>query len=385
MNSVNFKVELRARWDKGSDAAGYPIYLVNKFAGVKNPSFKATGIYVSSRAEWDKDHQLILKRSGIDPVIAEEERLLKQTELDSQRLAEFNYLLKQKITGKRVTKATAKKKIISNLFEYIKSVRGENEFSDQCINHVKAFHGGEPSIHDITPEWLRLFQTDYFEKKLKLKPNTILKSMKVLRRVTNQAVTEGYIDRPVLGRGGHKVPKTPKTQRIYLIQEERERLVKGLFEGKYDNNRQLKQSLTYFLLCCYTGLRRGDAKLFRIAQHVEGPLIKMTAQKTGADIVYRYTDTCRRLFALIESEVGVFKQGKDTYGANLKIIAKDFKINKNVTSHTGRHSFGRMMAEEKVSISDCAYFMGIDPKTCLIYYHLTGEIVNDRNMHLQKL
>lgn len=372
--AVNFTIGLRAMFDKWSNKhQGYPIYLTISFEGDRIPSFQNTGIYIQSREQWD------VKKLKVK---AHNDAQLFNDTLDNARVTKRNQLLGMAIVNKEVSKTTIKHKVtVPRLYEYIKSVRGDNEFTQNCIKNIKLFTKREPLITDVTAEWVRLCEK-YYRDELKYHPNTINKNMKIIRRVTNQAVIAGYLPKKVIGEGAHEIQKQVDTDPVFLVEDERLRVLALLTENKITDP-SVRKTLIYFLLSCYSGLRFSDISKFEISKHIIGDFIVLRTTKTNDRVVYELTKTLVLLMGYIK-EVGVLNQCYNRYSANLKVIQKQLKINKKLTSHVGRHSFGRMMAEVGTTQEHCAYFMGIKVSTCAVYYHISGKIINKLNTHLKE-
>jgi len=367
---ANYKITFRVRWDKYSAAQqGYPIWLRFKVKGCKE-KFKETELYIQSREQWSgKEVKKHPDAQKMNILLAK-----KKIELNAQ-------LMNDKIADIPITANSHKKQRgIPSFFEYIKEVRGTNRKTTNLINNIKEYLGYEPSIHEIDIAWLRKYET-HLRKKLKYKDNSINTIFKVLRRVTNQAVLEKHIKERVIGKGAYQMPAAGKTTPVFLVKEERARWMKGLVENEIANP-VTRRALLYFMLSCYSGLRHSDLRKFNTDKHVIDDMIVLRATKTGELICYPIGESLKTIIALIRI-LGPLCMEYKVYNAALKDIAKQFETKKNVSTHVGRHSFGRFMAEQNVSESDCAYYMGIGIKVVQIYYHITGKIRNDRNQHLR--
>jgi site-specific recombinase XerD len=61
----------------------------------------------------------------------------------------------------------------------------------------------------------------------------------------------------------------------------------------------------------------------------------------------------------------------------LKLIGLAAKINKNLRTHIGRHTFAVLCAELGLSIETTAELMGITIKVASVYYKITRSRVKD--------
>ena len=364
----NYKLTLVARWDKKSKTLNsYPIYLKFKVSN-ERPKWEYTGVSIEDRKQWNVQGRFVTKHPNADNMNLTLSNLLRQRK---------EKLIEQTAIDKEITTKSFRKKAVPSLFKYIYAIRGENDITKNTVKHIKAFYGHEPLIRDINIEFCREFET-YLRTDLKFGNETILKHFKLLRRVTNQAQLEGHLRKNVLGKGAYRMPAPGKRIPTWLLKPERSKLLKSLHEGKYGNDRNMQLTLVYFLLSCYSGLRYSDIKKFDPEKHVQGDLLILGMQKTGGYIFYPIDKT---LFAIIAEirKIGRLRIGYDYYNANLKVLATDHEIKKPLTSHVGRHTFGSLMAENDVSESDTAYFMGLSQGMVMVYYHITGKIRTDRN------
>jgi len=375
---ANYKISFKVLW-YAQTKEGYPINLRFKVRGSK-PKYQNTDLYIQKREQWNTKASQVQKHpeaNKMNILLAK-----KKIELNSQ-------LMNDKLEDQPITPNSHKKKRgIDSFFAYIKEVRGANRKTTNLINNIKEYQGYEPSIHEIDITWLRKYES-YLRDKLHYKDNSVNTIFKVLRRVTNQAYMEKHIKEIVIKGSknsksvsvAYPMPEPGKTTPEFLVKEERERWMKGLVENEIASPTR-RRALLYFMLSCYSGLRHSDLRKFDPDKHVIGDMIVLRASKTGELICYPIGESLTKIIALIRV-VGKLRMEYGLYNSELKEIAKQFETNKNITTHVGRHSFGRLMAELGVSIQDCAYYMGIGVKVCEIYYHTSGNFITDRNKHLR--
>jgi integrase len=191
----------------------------------------------------------------------------------------------------------------------------------------------------------------------------------------------------VIGKGAYKVPKGGSEKPTFLIQEERDVIFKAWQSGDIKDP-SLYKTLTYYLLACYSGQRFGDLEQFDIKTKIVGDQIAFNARKNKNLVCYPITKSLNIILDVIR-KIGPLNQSYDLYNnKNLKELETFFKQEKYGIdkewgkSHRARHAFGRLLAENEVTIDDCAIFMGINKKTAEVYFHLTGKIVADRNKQL---
>jgi len=224
-------------------------------------------------------------------------------------------------------------------------------------------------------------QTTYGEK---LKETTIPKYHKALKAIINKAKNEELLDKDL---DAYKDIKTSAKagEREYLDEHE---II--LFEDVEieNDNWSLTASKDIFLMSVYTGLRYSDiVKINSETVHFDnnGDIhISLVSEKTGKPfrinlhdffnvegqhhsrpelIILKYKD---KLFA------NPFKLSAAYHNRNLKEIAKLAKINKHLTSHIARHTFGTFMAS-RVNQFTLKELMQHDKiETTSIYVHMAS-------------
>ncbi len=206
------------------------------------------------------------------------------------------------------------------------------------------------------------------------------------------------------GAGKFKIP-TEEGTKIPLSFEERERIE----ELKYLHSLVYNRYKDAFLFMCYTGLRLSDTKNFNITHLVHSPsgysidLHKMIKTKRSVYL---------ELFTLFEGKPEIIlrkylklKYGTDNYdkilrstdtgsifksidgpnfNAHLKVIARDAKIPKHITTHCGRHTFGTQMA----ILTNGNQYLIMDllghskPSTTMVYIKLGERMINKQLRNL---
>jgi integrase/recombinase XerD len=191
-------------------------------------------------------------------------------------------------------------------------------------------------LKNLTLQFLDDF--DYYLKtEKKQKQITINKSIQILRRPINWAISEGYIDRDPFIL--HK-SKTIRKEIVFLDTDE----LKALEELALDQKRLIMiQDL--FIFCCYTGLAYNEmTHLEKNNIHLgfDGiNWIQMKREKTHRQIsipilpkaqriINKYATDTNRTFPPISNQ---------KFNAYLKEIAIIAQIDKNISHHTARKTF----------------------------------------------
>lgn len=279
----------------------------------------------------------------------------------------------------------------------------------RALNKINEFNP-YISFSDIDFEWVKSFDNFMIGQGLKINSRANIHNM--VKKFLNVAIACGIVgatDMPYNtqiggGVGKFTIPHEPGTK-IPLTFEERERVEKL----EYPHSEAYRKYSDAFLFMCYTGLRLSDVQNLNVSHLAHSPggysidLHKMIKTKRAVYL---------ELFTLFEGkpEKILRKYLKDIYktddynkiisqghnpsifgslhGPNfnraLKVISHDAKIQKHVTTHCGRHTFGTQMAiltnGNQYLIMD---LLGhTEPKTTQVYIKLGERMVNKQLRNL---
>ncbi|WP_262914730.1 site-specific integrase [Christiangramia lutea] len=135
-----------------------------------------------------------------------------------------------------------------------------------------------------------------------------------------------------------------------------------------------------FLFSCYTGLRYSDVISINKEQFKDN-YIELRMKKTSKKIkiflksevvalIMKYKSSYRKTLFPYRSNVAVNR--------DLKLLARWSKINKRVSFHTGRHTFGSLLANNNVPASHIMKLMGHGSMD------MTGRYLNSDDDTLEK-
>lgn len=248
-----------------------------------------------------------------------------------------------------------------SLESFSKEVKGDGIHNRKEITRVKAFRKNV-LLSDIDVAFLRKYEQ--WERGRGMSPNTVNTTFKWLRRIINQAHKEKLIR--VNPFDEYSVPKYVQTDRTYLVESEKKLLLKLLPKVRGE----MYNTLCYFLLGCYSGLRHQDWKHFN-ADKVENGFLKLRALKNKQMIVLPIGPTLNMIIKRVVKLSPPLSQTK--CNVYLKAIGSMAKIKKNLTNHVSRHSFAMMCASKGIPRSVTAELMGISEEVVKVYYHLTGS------------
>lgn len=343
------------------------ITLKRKVCYIKTP-------YVVTEKQIDKDGKIILhKNAGKINLALNKERARVEDKLTTLHLAGTpitTRLLKNILKGKSES---------VNVFHFIEEVNqggpGKTRNWRKEAKRLKEFAGSSLEFSHIDSRFIRRYEAH--ERGRNMSQNTLNSTFKWLRRVLNLAVKEGLIKTSPLVK--EDVPKYHQSERIYLVKEEREALVKFWKDQEVDGS--LYISLTYFLLGVYSGLRHQDWK--QALSRVSGELMNLRTTKTKEWVTIPIGPTLKEILEVVKTLPPPFSAEK-TRG-HLKIIMGQMKLKKNITTHSARHSFGTMCAEIGLSKSTTSSLLGVNERTVEVYYHLTGINIMEQAAALKSI
>lgn len=234
-------------------------------------------------------------------------------------------------------------------------------------NESKRIESFDPGVRfdNIDHKWLKAYEVHV--RSLGFKHNTIHKAFKTLAKFFNSAIKDGVTDHYPF-RQFERV-KYKQGDRTYLTRKETE-LIRNKLKLPMDH--RLRRAAVWFLFGCYSGLRFSDWQRFSAAL-IQGKDIIIRAKKNGQLVVMPIHSDLRGVIKMIK-EVGPVEAEPST-NKLLKGLGELCKIDKVLTTHVARHSFAVRCAELGISIETCSELLGVNVKTCQIYYKVTGTKV----------
>lgn len=153
--------------------------------------------------------------------------------------------------------------------------------------------------------------------------------------------------------------KSPEGRKIYLTPEEITAIEKCDLSG-YRGKIVLAKRILLF--SCYTSLRYSDVMNLKRKDYRKG-ILCFTHQKTKtyqeAPVNQQAKLVMFKYFGKIKYDDYIFPRiTNQTLNDNLKKIARAANINKNISSHVGRHTFGSTLQMNNVNVFDICRLMG---------------------------
>jgi site-specific recombinase XerD len=351
---------------KKNKAKIYPVKILVTVGKVGTPLHTPHKV---SPSQWDNTLRIVKDHPNAKAINADIRRRIVEKEaelLDATRNGEA--LTKELIKGKKrditlVGFATEiAKKIRNRLGDEVPEPRIAKE-----INRIIDFKGAGVLLSQVDVAWLRKY--DEHEQKRDMAQNTRNTTFKWLRNVLMEAVAEKLIKENRFDNWD--MPKYVQGDTVYLVEEEKNLLLKQL--DKLPQTGYLYNTLVHFLAACYAGPRHSDWAKFGEKERYYGGFYRLRPQKKSKGFVVMpvgktLNELLQRIYQLKRGPLSL--QKCNDY---LKVLFAMAGIQKDGTTHVGRHSFGYLCASKGLPKSTTAELMGISVQTVEVYYHLTGE------------
>jgi integrase/recombinase XerD len=286
-----------------------------------------------------------------------------------------------KVVNRRHIKAAVKgedagKDFIKFCNENIKQKYTNGETLRTYYSEVTKLHQFETEISfaDIDFKFLTDYKA-YMRDELNNSDNTIWKSFKFMRTMISDAKKHGGIilQDPFeeFDRGAYR-----QTEPLYTTITECDK-IHALIN---DDHTVIiaKRVALYYLLMCYSGLRFEDAMSFNPETHVidNTRLVRKTSKGKGSIINIKIYDRLRQIIALVK--MYPLNISNREFNKWLKIVANIAGIEKEITAHAGRHTFGYVLAHMRIPIERAQLLLGhADIRSTKIYYHIEQANVDD--------
>jgi len=217
-------------------------------------------------------------------------------------------------------------------------------------------------VNDIDFNFLEKFR-NYLrtERERANNKNTIAKRLKILKTIVLYADNQGYIDKNPFK--GYKI-EHGKPREVALSTDEYAKMRKVRLPENACNSMRLTMNI--FVFCCETGLRYSDAMDLRW-EHVDENIKSMSKiqVKTERKVFVPISNQAKAILIMYknrnkDSKGYVFPRiDNQVMNRYLKEIAKIGGIDKNLTTHVARHTFGsRLGASGIVSAFTICELMG---------------------------
>ncbi len=360
----SIKVTLRK---KPNNQGQYPLVL--RITKDRRSTYLYTGQYIDLKY-WDEANRTV-RKSHPNAVRLNNLLLAKLAEanktlltLTSDKEDYSSQSIKQEITAP-VSKVTFKQ-IADGYLEELNANRKINRYiTDKArIGHVMRFaHNNHLTFKEIDEAFLRRFMS-YLSGEKKLSPRSVVNTLIVIRTLYNRAIKQGVIERKHYPFGKDKIRiKFPETEKVGLTKEEIQSI-----EALDTLTAQETHVRNVWLFSFYlAGMRVGDVINIRWSDIYDGRLhyrmnknAKLLSLKLPEKVIsilgyYKGDKKSDDDFIFPEMKKANLKSARDVL-AKTKTATKKFNkylsrladkadIDKKLTMHIARHSFGNIAGE----------------------------------------
>lgn len=225
-----------------------------------------------------------------------------------------------------------------------------------------------PRLNDITYLFALKLQKHLKNKEVPNCTNTVTMKLKKLKALVHHAQKKGLIKEDPLK---HLKLKEVVGTKKYLSPEELEILEKLYQHGTLKGS--LQQTLRYFLFSCYTGLRYSDVSIL-VFSSIENDMLTTRQSKTDKPVSIPLIPQAKKLLQPTKSVLcftTFTNQGTNRFLKDIMIIAG---IDKKITFHCARHTFGTLSIFWGIPLDVVTELMGIDIKTAKIYAKFVDQV-----------
>jgi integrase/recombinase XerD len=375
---MKYSVKLIAYKHQANALGQYPIYI--RITIDRKQSYISTGHFIEKK-HWDEKAEQVkaghMQSRTINPDITSRKQALIKIIVDYQ-------VKGQKITPSALKAMATSKTDLHNIFEFAdlfaKEVEPKREAStwDNYRTQMKVVelcHGSRSlAFEEITHDWLVGFESylrhpvkEGVEKRGPLGGNYIHAIWKTVKTFFNAAIKRKVTAHYPFAT--YENPEYEAPNKDYLTSEELDELEQQLPDV---TDSLKKQTIIYFLLGCYTGLRISDLRKFDFNKHIQNGRLYLRAKKNGEWVTMPVVG---RLAAHLErvKECSLTKAEQE-----LNRCLKKMFPGKKITNHCARHTFAiTMCAEKGISAETASELMGITLKTCVeAYYKVTNRKID---------
>jgi len=302
-------------------------------------------------------------------------------------------LIKEKLVGKKENRRTILK-IFQTHNENARKLIGKDFAKDTVIRyetsykHTYDFIRWQYKREDLALDELNKSFVDNYEFYLKTvrdcSHNTTMKYLKNFKKIVLIALDNGWIkSNPFLNKKLTLIPVDP----TFLSNDELMRII----NKKIDIERTEKVR-DVFVFCCFTGLAFSDVRTLKpnhfSLDHEVNTWINKKRVKTGQMSTLVVLDAAKRLMKKYENDPQVIEKGtmfpmvsNQKMNSYLKEIADICGIDKNITTHTARHTFATtVMLENGVPIEVVSKALGHSNIKITQHYARTTQKLIKNNM-----
>jgi site-specific recombinase XerD len=254
------------------------------------------------------------------------------------------------------------------------------EYNNSFIKRLEEFERIK-TFKDLTYTNIEDFDL-HLKKTIKSQP-TLYKRHSLFKGYIEKARRRGLIERNPYDDFIFKKGKSEDP--VYLVESEVKQIME--YEPKGATKESLERVKDLFLFQCYTGLSYTDLESFgrdKIVIVNNEEQIHGVRNKTGVPYVIFVLPQAKEILDKYDYKLPIISNQK--YNEYLGTLIERVGIDKNVTTHTGRHTFGTYLINNGVSIEAIPKIMGhTNMKQSLLYARMLGvTAINEMKTKLLK-
>ncbi len=387
-------IKIVLKREKAKGFTKIPLYL--RITKNRKSSYKALGHKVTEK-QWDANMQRVKSShpnsARLNSVLANKVAEAEKQLLKDEEAVQFN-------TAKDLIKGMNKKGMDSfTQFgeEYLQRLLDEQNYSRHkklkgILSKLSDYtNSSEISFNEINVPFLESYEK-WMRNVRNNKTNTIHANMKFIRQLFREAVNSKTINPEQNPFLQYKL-KQEKTQREYLTDEEIDRIHALELSG----TKKICQDM--FVFACDTGIRISDLLTIR-RKNYDGKHLTFQMRKTKSTVSIMLSSRAQEILSTYEPN----KKPKSEYlfppmrgksadkltiekaimsktaqfNSYLKSIAELAEIEKHVTFHVSRHSFGTRALRKGIRIEQASKLMGhSDLKTTMVYTKIVNSDLDE--------
>ncbi len=333
----------------------------------RKSSFVSTGQYINEK-HWDTRNRAVKKShpnsTSINNYILNKVAEVNRKTLEAELKPEYQTV--SEIRNKVIVKKELDFFAVANM--HLQNLKGRNKHHqyDTEIGRLKKFKAflkqEELSFSKLTPALLQRFE-GYLLENNQRSPRTAVNYLILIRTIYNLAISESIVDRGRYPFGkGKKTIRIPESQKIGLTREEIHKLesAKNLTEAQ-------QNAVHVWLISFYfAGIRVGDVLKLKWSDFVDDRLL-YRMNKNSKLVSLKIPEKAIKIFAMYQNldikkdlvfpylehtdlknpkEVSVRTQSVTrNLNRTLKRTVKQLDINKKMSMHIARHSFGNISGD----------------------------------------
>jgi site-specific recombinase XerD len=345
------------------------VYIGNKIAHSETLNHKIDSAY------WDTEKHLV-KTAAVNSSMLNSLIKKRVAELEAQFLE--SELMGFKVTKARIKKACKGEKSTKDYIAFcnetipvkypLKKQEGTRRQHYSELTKLQCFRK-YVSFADIDYKFLSEYKA-WMIRERNNQANTVWKSFKAMHAMLNEAIRiGGYINEnpfKEFNRGRYK-----QGNRKFLEISDCDKIHALL---QTDIPERLRLVGIYYLFMCYTGFRFQDAiNFFNYETHViDNERIVIETQKADEFVNIKIHKRLREVLEGIKNHP--LKISNKDFNSYTKVLATMAKIDIAFTAHTGRHTFGAILAQLDVPIERAQKLLGHrDIESTKIYYHIKNK------------